>query len=153
MENLFHTDEVAGASPDFLSEWAAVVEGPARNRKRTSELGTYHSLNLAAKTGMAKKCCPLLGTRPECSGSRRSVSGLAATGSDVHDDGTLRPFSPQAITAEERVVIAAELRAGRHLFEFFGVSAAQDHVVGAKALGEFQPGRAGAGADHPGGGT
>ena len=65
-------------------------------------------------------------------GSWRSVSGLAATGSDVHDDGALHALSPQAITAEECVVIAAELGAGRQLLEFLGVAATQDHVVGAK---------------------
>jgi hypothetical protein len=73
--NPFRTAEVAGACQDFLSEWAAVVEGPARNRKRTSELATCCSLNLAAKTRMAMKFRALLGTR--CSVLDPSVLGLA----------------------------------------------------------------------------
>src|SRR5271165_48072 len=86
---------------------------------------------------MALKLCSLPGTSPECSASWRSVSGLAATGSDVHDDGTLRALSPQALSAEEGVVITPELRARRRLFEFFAVSAAQDDVIGTKAGLEY----------------
>jgi len=71
MENLFRTDEVAGGSEDFLSEWVAVVEGPARNGKRTSEPVTCCRLDLAAKTGAAIRFCAPPGTRPECSGSWR----------------------------------------------------------------------------------
>src|SRR5271163_4734743 len=56
-ENPFRPDEVAGGCQDFLSQRAVVVEGPARNGKRTSEPATSRSLKLGARTGMRMKFC------------------------------------------------------------------------------------------------